>query len=65
MFVVPFTKPSPSSVGRRFFSRWAPWKAQPLAWGALSQPLQAEQGATIEEDAIPDLAQRVREAGEW
>lgn len=68
MFALPFTASSSSSFGTmpallgRFLARSAPSAAVAPAL----QPVQTVGGVSDEaDDAFPDLAQRVREVGEW
>ena len=63
MFATPFSAPvSPrfaSQVFSRFMTRSAPAAAhQPMAAPVVNDPVE-------EEDDLPDLAERVREVGEW
>ena len=63
MFAIPFTPSSPSTSGHgllgRFLSRAAPPTTGVVALQAA--PVEVE----LAEEAFPDLAQRVREVGEW
>ena len=63
MFATPFSAPVPSrfanQVFGRFMSRSTPAATrQPMAAPVVNDPVE-------EEDDLPDLAQRVREVGEW
>ncbi|CAN7431261.1 hypothetical protein LJR074_002803 [Acidovorax sp. LjRoot74] len=63
MFATPFSAPVPprfaSQVFGRFMSRSAPADTnKPMVAPVVNEPVQ-------EEDDFPDLAQRVREVGEW
>jgi hypothetical protein len=63
MFATPFSAPVPprfaSQVFGRFMSRSAPADTRkPMVAPVVNEPAQ-------EEDDLPDLAQRVREVGEW
>lgn len=65
MFSIPFDASSPStsapSLLGRFLSRSAPHANGVVAMQAA--PLEVE--TALAEEAFPDLAQRVREVGEW
>lgn len=63
MIATPFSAPVPprlaSQVFERFMSRSAPAAPQaPMVAPVVNDPVE-------EEDDLPDLAQRVREVGEW
>lgn len=64
MFALPFSAPPHQSLSSHLFGRLLPRMppAADEAAGAAHAP-----AAELEEadDAIPDLAQRVREVGEW
>lgn len=63
MFATPISAPVPSrfasQVFGRFMSRSAPVSThKPMAAPVVNDPVE-------EEEDLPDLAQRVREVGEW
>lgn len=64
MFAVPFTAPLHETLASHVFGRLMPQRAQPTSVAeAVMAPVQT--APVVEDDAIPDLAQRVREVGEW
>ena len=63
MFATPFTAPMHETLASHVFGRLMPQRAQPGVADAVVAPVQA--AGDQEDDAIPDLAQRVREVGEW
>lgn len=64
MFATPFTAPLHETLASHVFGRFMPKRAQPVVAEAAMVPVQAE-AALVEDDEIPDLAQRVRDVGEW
>ena len=65
MFAIPFTASSHESLAGHVFGRFMPRPVPADAGeggGASAAPAMA--GAAAEDD-MPDLAQRVREVGEW
>ncbi len=63
MFAIPFTASSPSTLGPGLFGRFLS-RAAPPATGVVAlqaAPVEVE----LTEESFPDLAQRVREVGEW
>ena len=63
MFAAPFPAPLHETLASHVFGRLMPQRAQPSVAEAVMAPVQA--APVVEDDAIPDLAQRVREVGEW
>ena len=63
MFATPFTAPLHETLASHVFGRFLPQRAQPGVAEAVTAPVQA--AVVVEEEAIPDLAQRVRDVGEW
>lgn len=65
MFAIPFAAPSHDALASHIFGRLMPRPVPADAGdspGALAAPAVT---ATAAEDEVPDLAQRVREVGEW
>lgn len=67
MFATPPSAPLPTSLASHLFGRFispsgseAPSVSSVTAAGAAPAP-----AAELDDDAMPDLAQRVREVGEW
>jgi hypothetical protein len=65
MFAIPFTAPSHAAFGHHLLGRFLSRSAPPAAGVAVAQAMPAAAEAAVAEDAFPDLAQRVREVGEW
>lgn len=63
MFATPFSAPLHETLASHVFGRFLPQRAQPGVTEAVLAPVQA--AVVVEEEAIPDLAQRVRDVGEW
>ncbi|WP_298213044.1 hypothetical protein [Acidovorax sp.] len=63
MFATPFSALSPTSPERHFFGRFMPRSDSLDAGEAMDAPALAP--PAMDDDAMPDLAQRVREVGEW
>lgn len=63
MFASPFSAPQPASPVRHVFGRFLP-RPDPQECGGAVETLSIE-SPSAEDDAFPDLAQRVREVGEW
>ena len=63
MFATPVTAPLHESLVSHVFGRFMPHRAQAGAAEAVGSPAQA--AVLVDDDSIPDLAQRVREVGEW
>ena len=63
MFAIPFTPSSPSTSGPGLLGRFLSRAAPPTTGVAVMQAAPAE--VELVEEAFPDLAQRVREVGEW
>lgn len=63
MFATPFTAPLHETLASHVFGRFLPQRAQPGVTEAVTAPAQA--APVTEDDVIPDLAQRVRDVGEW
>ena len=63
MFATPFTAPLHETLANHVFGRLMPQRAQPGVTEAVTASGQA--APVTEDDAIPDLAQRVRDVGEW
>ena len=64
MFATPVTAPLHETLAHHVFGRLLPQRTQPVVTEAV--PAQAQAAVVIvDEEAIPDLAQRVREVGEW
>ncbi len=63
MFATPLNAPLHETLASHVFGRWMPPREQP----SVNEVAVAPEKATpvMEDDAIPDLAQRVREVGEW
>ncbi len=64
MFATPFTAPLHETLASHVFGRFMPQRAQPGVTEAVVAPAQPAP-VMDDDDAIPDLAQRVREVGEW
>ena len=68
MFATSLSAPLPTSLASHLFGRFiAPSGAQASSPGAMASAAGAMPSAIDEQDddAMPDLAQRVREIGEW
>lgn len=67
MFATPVTAPLHETLANHVFGRLLPQRAQPVVTEAVTAPAQAQAAAVVvvDEEAIPDLAQRVRDVGEW
>ena len=64
MFATPFSAPSHETLATRVFVRFLAPHAQ--ASGApVPVAAPAPHAPVAEDDGLPDLAQRVREVGEW
>lgn len=63
MFATPTAAPLHETLASRMFGRFRPERVQPVAVEAVLAPVRA--AVVVEDDEIPDLAQRVREVGEW
>ncbi|KQB60384.1 MULTISPECIES: hypothetical protein [Acidovorax] len=63
MFATPFTAPLHETLASHVFGRFMSQRAQPSVPEVVMAPVHA--ALVVEDDAIPDLAQRVREVGEW
>ena len=62
LFAIPFTAPPHDTLAGRVFGRFMPQSPAPAGAGPAGVPLA---GAGTSDDGVPDLAQRVRETGEW
>jgi hypothetical protein len=67
MFATPFTAPLHETLASHVFGRFMPKRAQAGATEVVDLVVAPALPTTAadEDDAIPDLAQRVREVGEW
>jgi len=65
MFATPFTAPLHETLASHVFGRLMPQRAQPGVTEVVTAPAPAQAAVAVEEEAIPDLAQRVRDVGEW
>jgi len=65
MFAIPFTASVSTGIGQQVWGRlWS--RSKPSESGLATAPAASQDMTSeMEEDAIPDLAQRVREVGEW
>lgn len=63
MFATPFTASLHQTLASHVLGRLMPKRAQPSGVELVTAPVQA--ATAVEDDAVPDLAQRVREVGEW
>jgi hypothetical protein len=64
MFAIPFTASLSPALGHQLLGRF--WPRPAFGLGTAAAPAASEvTDGDAEEDAIPDLAQRVREVGEW
>ena len=62
MFATPFSAPLPATLVSHVFGRFMPQRAQSGVTDVVVAPVLAT--AATDDDAMPDLAQRVREVGE-
>lgn len=63
MFATPFTTPLHETLVSHVFGRFLPQRAQ---GGGVDVATSGEASVAVaDDDAFPDLAQRVREVGEW
>jgi hypothetical protein len=65
MFAHPFSAPMHETLASHVFGRLMPPRAASVAPDAVIVSAPVQGAAVAEDDAIPDLAQRVREVGEW
>lgn len=65
MFAIPFTASSSPSLGHQLLGRFWPRPAPTDTGLAVVPTGPAAVDGDAGDDAIPDLAQRVREVGEW
>ncbi|MFN7155795.1 MAG: hypothetical protein ACK4OE_19135 [Acidovorax sp.] len=66
MFATPVTAPLHETLANHVFGRFMPQRAQPVVTEAVTALAQVQAPAVVVgEDAFPDLAQRVRDVGEW
>lgn len=65
MFATPVTTPLHETLANHVFGRLLPQRTQPVVTEAVPAQAQAAAVVIVDEEAIPDLAQRVREVGEW
>ena len=65
MFATPFTAPLHDTLASHVFGRFMPKRAQPVVTEAIIAPLPVQAAVVLEDEDIPDLAQRVRDVGEW
>ncbi len=65
MFATPFSAPLHQSLVSHVFGRFIP--ARPAVTSVVAEPVAAAaaEAQVVEDEAFPDLAQRVREVGEW
>jgi hypothetical protein len=63
MLVTPFSTPLHESLASHVFGRFMSPRAQPGVVDRVTAPVLTT--TAPDDDAIPDLAQRVREVGEW
>lgn len=64
MFAIPFTASLSPALGHQLLGRFWPRPASGL--GTAAVPVASEvPDHDAEDEAFPDLAQRVREVGEW
>ncbi len=65
MFATPFSAPLHQSLANHVFGRFMP--ARPVVTNIAAEAVGAvaSEPEVVEDDAFPDLAQRVRDVGEW
>jgi hypothetical protein len=63
MFATPFTAPLHETLASHVFGRLAPQRVQSAVNEPVIAPVQLSQ--LPEDESFPDLAQRVRDVGEW